>query len=205
MDHTTKVAFCRHFFDEFVIYGLFGAKNVVFIRKVQTLCLSLVFLCSTVVAQNPDARGYIVKLGDKVPNFRLTLADGKEVSLRKLLKKHELVMLQFTASWCGVCRQEMPHIESDIWQPYKDKGLSVIGVDYKESPEKVREFAEKMKISYPLAIDTAGNVFALFAQRDSGVTRNVLINRKGRIVFLTRLFDIAEFEALKKAIAETLH
>jgi peroxiredoxin len=69
-------------------------------------------------AQETDERGYIVKVGDMAPDFKIKLTDGKTVQLSDL--KGKIVMLQFTASWCGVCRKEMPFIESDIWQKHKN-------------------------------------------------------------------------------------
>ena len=65
----------------------------------------------------PDANGYLVKVGDQAPDFTVTLTDGSQVRLSELRGK--VVMLQFTASWCGVCRKEMPFIERDIWQRHK--------------------------------------------------------------------------------------
>ena len=66
----------------------------------------------------PDEVGYIVKVGDEAPDFEMTLTDGQKVKLSSLRGK--VVMLQFTASWYGVCRKEMPFIEKDIWQKHKD-------------------------------------------------------------------------------------
>ncbi len=54
-------------------------------------------------------------------------------------------MLQFTASWCSVCRQEMPFIEKEIWQEKKSSGLSVIGIDRDEPADKVLKFQKDMK------------------------------------------------------------
>ena len=54
-----------------------------------------------------------------------------------------------------------------------------------------------MKISYPLAPDPNADVFALYALREAGVTRNVIIDEEGKIVFLTRLYNVDEFEAMK--------
>ena len=56
-----------------------------------------------------DSTGYIVKVGESAPDFTITLTDGKQMKLSELRGK--VVMLQFTASWCGVCRKEMPFIE----------------------------------------------------------------------------------------------
>ena len=68
-----------------------------------------------VITTQADSTGYIVKVGEAVdPDlYQLTLTDGKQVTLSSLRGK--VVMLQFTASWCGVCRKEMPFIEKDIW------------------------------------------------------------------------------------------
>jgi peroxiredoxin len=163
----------------------------------------IMFLAITVLsAQTPDERGYIVKTGQTVPNFNLRTPDGKEIPIKDLRGK--VVMLQFTASWCSVCRKEMPFIEKDIWQAYKDKGLILFGIDRGEPAEKVQEFAKTMNITYPLAMDEESKIFTLFADKSAGVTRNILIDRNGKMVFMTRLYDEAEFNALKNKIAELM-
>lgn len=163
--------------------------------------LSILFFTRT-NAQEADDRGYIVKVGDQAPALEFELADGAKVKSKKL--NGSVVMLQFTASWCGVCRKEMPFIESEIWQMYKDKGLKLYGVDLDEPVEKVKAFAEATGITYPLALDPGGEIFKLFAKEKSGVTRNVIIDQKGKIVFLTRLFDRAEFDEMKQVIYQLL-
>ena len=114
-------------------------------------------------------------------------------------------MLQFTASWCGVCRKEMPFIERDIWLPNKDnKDFVLVGIDREEPLEDVKKFAESTGVTYPLALDTNADVFASYAERKSGITRNILIDRDGRIVKLTRLFNETEFKELVQAIDSLL-
>ncbi len=153
-------------------------------------------------AQIEKDSGYIVSIGDRVPDIRLKLIDGSEVNLSELRGK--VVVLQFTASWCSVCRKEMPHLEKEVWLPNKDKDFILIGVDYDEPLEKVVAFKKQMKITYPMALDTGAEIFALFANKRSGVTRNVVIDKNGNIAFLTRLFDLKEFEAMKIKIADLL-
>lgn len=144
-------------------------------------------------------RGYIVNIGDQAPaDFELQLADGTKTSLKQLRGK--IVILQFTASWCSVCRQEMPHLEKDVWQAYKNKGLVLIGVDRDEPLDKVQKFHQEMKISYPLALDPGADIFGRFANKKSGVTRNVVIDKDGKIVYLTRLYDTQEFASMLKAV-----
>ena len=151
----------------------------------------------------PDSVGYIVRVGDIAPEMEMELTDGQKVKLSALRGK--VVMLQFTASWCGVCRKEMPFIESDIWQKHKDnKNFALIGIDRDEPVETVKAFAEKTGVTYPLALDPGADHFAKYADRKAGITRNVLIDKEGKIVMLTRLYNEEEFASLCKKIDELL-
>ena len=150
-----------------------------------------------------DDRGYIVKVGDRAPDFTLRTTTGEEFRLSDVRGK--IVMLQFTASWCGVCRKEMPFIESDIWQKHRDnENFVLIGIDLKENAKTIETFAASTGITYPIVLDEDGKIFELYAEKEAGVTRNVLINSEGKIVFLTRLYDEKEFENLKQHIDKLL-
>ncbi|MCC8187403.1 MAG: TlpA family protein disulfide reductase [Bacteroides sp.] len=155
------------------------------------------------VVQEPDSVGYLVRVGDMAPDFTIALTDGSEVTLSSLRGK--VVMLQFTASWCGVCRKEMPHIEADIWQKHKENPeFSLIGIDRDEPVETVIGFGHSVGVTYPLGLDPSADIFALYAERTSGITRNVLIDRDGRIAMLTRLFNEEEFRVLTEKINSML-
>ncbi|NOX86223.1 MAG: TlpA family protein disulfide reductase [Chlorobi bacterium] len=158
--------------------------------------LIILFLAISTILfpQEKTDRGYIVKTGDKAPDVKLTLTTGKTIRLSDL--KGKVVVLQFTASWCSVCRKEMPHLEKEVWLPNKDKDFMLIGVDFDEPLEKVMVFKKQMKITYPMALDPGAEIFSLFARKESGVTRNVVIDQNGTIVFLTRLYDREEFEKM---------
>ena len=151
----------------------------------------------------PDSVGYIVCVGDIAPEMEMELTDGQKVKLSDLRGK--VVMLQFTASWCGVCRKEMPFIESDIWQKHKaNPNFALYGIDRDEPVETVKAFAEKTGVTYPLALDPGADHFAKYADRKAGITRNVLIDKEGKIVMLTRLYNEEEFATLCKKIDEML-
>ena len=156
----------------------------------------LLLVLAIAFSQTPDERGYIVYVGDDSPNFVLDFPNGTQTSLADL--NGQVTMLQFTASWCHVCREEMPHIEKEIWKVYKNIGLNVIGIDRDEPAEVVTSFAKEMQVTYPLALDPGADIFALFADRNSGVTRNIILGPDGKIVFLTRLFEIQEFDQMKR-------
>ncbi len=161
-----------------------------------------------VVAQNKDdvvvyENEYLVKVGDTAPDFTLELTDGSAFTLSE--QRGKVVMLQFTAGWCGVCRKEMPFIERDIWQRHKDNSdFVLVGIDREETKEQIEAFIKKVGTTYPIAMDTNADVFASYALRNSGITRNVLIDKDGKIVMLTRLFNEEEFKSLVERIDKML-
>ena len=124
----------------------------------------------------------------------MQLIDGKTITKKDL--KGKVAVLQFTASWCSVCRQEMPHLEKDVWQKFKIKDFILIGVDRDEPLDVVQKFTKEIKVTYPMALDPGADIFALFAAREAGVTRNIVIDQTGKIAFLTRLFEEKEFKAM---------
>jgi peroxiredoxin len=178
-------------------------KNIQF-QVVLIILLSIPFTgCAQSSDTLPDSRGYMVRLGNTAPDFIIQFTDGS--SSKKLSDfRGNVVMLQFTASWCGVCIEEMPHIENEIWQAFKSKGLYVFGVDRKETKEQIIKFAGKTKVTYPLIMDETGEIFNLYAHPKAGVTRNILIDKNGKIVFMTRLYDEKEFGSLIEKIKSIL-
>lgn len=134
-----------------------------------------------------------------MPDVDFQLTNGQKVTSEEL--KGKVVMLQFTASWCGVCRKEMPHIEKEIWQKHKNNpDFVLIGIDMDEPLDVVQKFANDMKITYPLALDPGAEIFYTFAQKGAGVTRNVIVDQNGKIVYMTRLFKEEEFNEMKQVI-----
>ena len=169
-------------------------------RYVGLIALLLIF--QTGVAQESDNRGYRVSVGDTAPSIDLQMLDGTPVTNDSL--KGKVVVLQFTASWCVVCRKEMPHLEKEVWQRFKDDDFLLLGVDLKETPEKVQKFINDMGITYPVAIDHDGSLFESFTLPRAGVTRNIVLDKSGKIIFLTRLFEQQEFNAMIDRIAAEL-
>lgn len=173
-----------------------------------TACAGQAKTDKTAVTENQetsaaDSTGYLVKVGEMAPDFTITLTDGKQVNLSTLRGK--VVMLQFTASWCGVCRKEMPFIEKDIWLKNKSNpDFMLIGIDRDEPLEKVLAFAKSTGITYPMGLDPGADIFAKYAVREAGITRNVLIGRDGKIVKLTRLYNEEEFASLVDEINKLL-
>lgn len=171
-------------------------------RYISSIAFLFLILSSCSQGKKVYDNGYLVRVEDMAPDFTINEAGGNSYRLSDL--KGKVVMLQFTASWCSVCRTEMPYIEKEIWQEKKSSGLVVIGIDRDEPVDKVLKFKMDIGVTYPLALDPGADIFGLYAFKEAGVTRNVIISREGKIIFLTRLYERKEFEEMKKVIFEEL-
>ncbi len=109
-------------------------------KKIAAILFTL-FIAVNLFSQVENNYQYKVKVGDIAPDFEMSLPSGQKVKLSSLRGK--VVMLQFTASWCGVCRKEMPHIETEIWQKHKSNAnFALYGIDREEPAETVLKFAK---------------------------------------------------------------
>lgn len=171
--------------------------------KKLSIILFVLFTSVNIFSQDNIDYQYKVKVGDIAPDFEMSLPSGKTIKLSSL--KGKVVMLQFTASWCGVCRKEMPHIEKDIWQKHKNNpNFALFGIDREEPAETVLKFAKATGVTYSIGLDPKADIFATYAEREAGITRNVIIDKDGKIVMLTRLFKMEEFNEMVSLIDSLL-
>ncbi|NDV96944.1 TlpA family protein disulfide reductase [Dysgonomonas sp. 521] len=171
--------------------------------KKSLIFIIALFISINIFSQEKNDYQYKVKVGDMAPDFEMNLPSGETVRLSSLRGK--VVMLQFTASWCGVCRKEMPHIEKEIWQKHKDNpDFALYGIDREEPAETILKFAKATGVTYPIGLDLKGDIFTTFAEKEAGITRNVIIGKDGKIVMLTRLFKMEEFNEMVTLIDSLL-
>jgi len=93
----------------------------------------------------PQGQFRAVGLGQQVPNFTLRKDDGQVASLLDFRGK--IVVLNFWASWCGPCVDEVPSLKQ-FAERYADKGVSIIGVSLDEDPQAYKEFLVKYQINF---------------------------------------------------------
>ena len=166
------------------------------------LLIVLIIVTQISCAQEDPTRGYKVKVGEQSPELNFTLMDGTQHTNESL--KGKVIVLQFTASWCSVCRKEMPHLESEVWQQFKNEDFLLVGIDLKEDREKVERFITQMEVTYPFTIDEDGSLFESFTLPKAGVTRNIVLDKNGEIIFLSRLYDEKEFNEMITVIKAEL-
>jgi peroxiredoxin len=133
------------------------------------------------------------------PDFTLPNPDGKKVSLKDFRGK--VVFLNFWATWCESCREEMPSMER-LYREFKGRGLEIIAVNVKEKRPDALAFYRKLQLSYPVVLDFEGEVGLLYGA--FGLPLTYLIDRNGTL--LARLWGPADWysPAAKKLIGALL-
>ncbi|MGH7833121.1 MAG: peroxiredoxin family protein [Candidatus Binatia bacterium] len=127
-----------------------------------------------------------VKDHPAAPEFALPNPDGKKLSLNDFRGK--VVFLNFWASWCVPCREEMPAMER-LYQEFKGKGLEILAVNVKDTRKDALAFVKELKLSYPILLDPEGQVGLLYGAW--GLPATYLIDEKGMV--LARLWGPAEW------------
>jgi len=112
--------------------------------------------------------------GGRAPQFTLAARSGANISLAQY--KGQVVMINFWASWCGPCRQEMPLLEN-IYKKYGKMGFTLIGVNVEPDTKAAENWLKQTPVSFPVLFDTDSKVSKLY--NVSGMPSTVFIDRKG--------------------------
>ena len=115
------------------------------------------------------------------PEFVLPAKAGGQLDLAKY--KGQVVMINFWASWCGPCRQEMPLLE-DIYKKYNKLGFTLIGVNVEPDSKAADEWLKQTPVSFPVLYDIESKVSAMYDV--AGMPSTVIIDRKGNVRMLHR-------------------
>ena len=112
------------------------------------------------------------------PAFKLSARGGKSVDLAQF--KGQVVMINFWASWCVPCRQEMPLLE-EIYKKYKPMGFTMLGVNVEPKQQDAEAFLAKLSkpVTFPVAWDVDSKVSKLY--KVAGMPTTVFIDRKGNV------------------------
>lgn len=113
------------------------------------------------------------------PDFTLKSQAGNNLKLSEL--RGEVVMINFWASWCGPCRQEMPKLE-ELYARYKPLGFTVLGVNIEEDSSKAKALLEDLSVSFPVLFDDHNEVSRLY--QVAAMPSTVLVDRDGNMRYL---------------------
>ncbi len=152
-------------------------------------------------AKNVTGRKPVAEIGRAGPDFLLETPQGGTLRLRDL--QGQPVLLNFWASWCGPCREEMPELVA-AYERYQAQGLIIVGVNLQEADEKVLEFAREFGMAFPLVIDRTSQVGEVWRLGGpvKGIPTSYFIDASG--VIRSLYYGPMQEEAIEDGLAKIL-
>jgi len=143
----------------------------------------------------------LIKEGMEAPDFTVTMLDGTKVKLSDLRGK--VVLVNFWATWCPPCRQELTRVQTDIVDRFAGRNFKFIPISRGEEREKVEAFMQEQGYKFPVGLDPEQDIYRLFAS--NYIPRNFLIDKDGRVLRAGVGYEPEEFDALVALIDQTLN
>lgn len=133
------------------------------------------------------------------PDFTLRTLGGPNLRLQE--QRGRVVLVNFWATWCGPCRQEMPHMNR-LYEKYRASGFVLLGVNVDEDPRNAASVAAKLGVTFPVLFDTDKKVSRLYQL--STMPSTLLIDRDGRVRYVHRGYMDGYENTYEKQIRELL-
>ena len=114
--------------------------------------------------------------GQKAPDFALKSSSGDNLRLSEY--RGEVVMINFWATWCGPCRQEMPLLD-ELFSRYERVGFTLLGVNIDDDPKRAMAMIDELGVTFPVLFDSTKDVSKLFEVNAMPVT--VILDREGNV------------------------
>ena len=149
-----------------------GSRTIVSLPRLAAAAALLLVVGTATPAITPSAAA---------PDFTLRTMNGPNLRLAE--QRGRVVMVNFWATWCGPCRQEMPQLDR-LYQKYRASGFVLLGVNVDDDTRKAADVAAKLGVSFPVLLDTDKAVSRLYDL--STMPSTVLIDREGKVRYVHR-------------------
>jgi len=146
-------------------------------RPISQLSMRLLIVC--LLWPGATSLASDIASGQSAPGFTLKSLSGKNLSLNEY--RGQVVMINFWATWCGPCRQEMPALNA-LYDKYRSAGFMLFGVNVDAEFAGAAQMASKLKVRYPILLDTDKKASALY--RINTMPMTVLVDRDGKIRYV---------------------
>lgn len=135
-----------------------------------------------------------------LPTFSIQTGEGL---LKSSDLKGKVVLINFFATWCGPCLQELPHLEKEIWAKYKDnKQFSLLVIGREHTQNEIEAFKIKKGYHLPIYADEDRSVYSLFAKEY--IPRNYIVNKEGKVVYASVSYSEDGFRNMLNKLDELL-
>jgi thiol-disulfide isomerase/thioredoxin len=161
-----------------------------FLSGTRLSLLLLSFLSFTVVTHADAA-----SVKGQAPNFTLKSLGGKNLKLSEMTGN--VVLINFWASWCGPCREEMPLL-NDLHKKYEPLGFTVLGVNVEEDARNARGFLKNFPVDFPIVLDNKNQVSKKY--NVIAMPTTVVVDRDGNMRFLHKGYKPGDEEKYRKMV-----
>ncbi len=163
------------------------------------LFLFILTVSSTFIfAQDPYT---FVKKGDVAPNFKIEMQDGTTKQLSEL--KGKVVWINFFATWCPPCRKELPVLEKEVYEKFKNRNdFEVLVIGREHDWQTVTKFKTDNNFVLPFYPDPNREIFSKFAKQN--IPRNFIIDKEGKIAVISTGYVKSEFDKIVAKVNELL-
>lgn len=156
--------------------------------------------CSNEVSVEPEPtpeETVLIAVGDIAPGFELTTLAGETFNLEA--QRGKVVLINFFATWCPPCREELPYLEKQIWQAFDREKLAVVVIGRGENDEIIQPFVDKHGYTVPFAGDPDLVAYSQYATRF--IPRNFVIGPDGTVLYQSQGYEAHEFTEMVELIA----
>ena len=173
-------------------------------KRLFLICAALVMAFAVMpkaaMAQDDIEATTLIKKGDKAPDFTVEMVDGEQITLSKL--KGKVVVVNFWATWCPPCRQELKVVEKEFINRFKGKDFVFLPISRGEAKKTVEAFRKQNGYTFPMGLDPKQTIYKKYAS--NYIPRNFVVGKDGKVIYVSVGYEPKEFaemvEVIEKAV-----
>lgn len=168
--------------------------------RVALLLTAVLALVGCMLFEPSPEETTLTRVGQPAPDFTVTTLDGELFSLSK--QRGRVVVLNFFATWCSPCREELPHLEEEVWLRFEGDDFSLVVLGREHTTDELMAFVDETEFSFPIAPDPDRAAYARYAEMY--IPRTVVVGPDGSILFQSSGFERSDFDHMVEIIEQEL-